>query len=159
MTVYGSCHKQTGVYKSQVTAFASRPKIIGTSSGCNNLVMSCPGAYQKMTFIVRFAVPPPTSKSCRITYKTTRRKRNKWWTRGRQDKELVTQEIMIGITQLLWIILTIPRYILGRSDDLHQLLSSESTEEALQYVSPEDRNRFSTRMLLPRSVNKYAVAL
>jgi hypothetical protein len=159
MTVHGRCHKQIGVYKPQVSAFASRPKIIGTSSGCNNLVTSCPGAYQKMTFIVRFAVPPPTSTSCRITYKTTRRKRNKWWTWGRQDKELVRQEIVIGITQLLWIIPTLARDILGWSDELHQLLLSESTEKALRYVSPEDRNRFSKRMLLPRSVNRCAVVL
>jgi hypothetical protein len=72
MKVHGGCQKQTGLYKPQVPTFASRPKIIGTSSGCNNLVTSCPGAYQNMTFIVRFAVPPPTSTSCRITYQTTR---------------------------------------------------------------------------------------
>ena len=100
------------------STFASRPKIIGTSSGCNNLVTSCPGAYQKMTFIVRFAVPPQTSTSCRITYTTTRRKRNKWWTWGRQDKELVGQEIVIAITQFLWIIMTIESVILGWSGDL-----------------------------------------
>ena len=159
MTVHGRCQKQTGVYKPQVPTFASRPKIIGTSSGCNNLVTSCPGAYQKMTFIVRFAVPPPTSTSCRITYQTTRRKRNKWWTWGRQDKGLVRQEIVIGITQLLWIILKIVGDILDLPDDLHQILLSESTEEALRYVSTDDRNGFSTRMLLPRSVNRFAVVL
>lgn len=70
IAVHGRCHKQTGVCKPQVSTFASRPKIIGTSNGCNNLVTSCPGAYQKMTFIVRFAVPPQTSTSCRITYTT-----------------------------------------------------------------------------------------
>jgi len=137
----------------------SRPKIIGTSSGCNNLVTSCAGAYQKMTFIVRFAVPPPTSTSCRITYQTTRRKRNKWWTWGRQDKELVRQEIVIGITQLLRIILKIVGDIMGWSDDLHQLLLSESTNEALQYVSPDDRDGFRTRMLLHCGLNRFAIVL
>jgi len=159
MTVHGRCQNQTGVYKPQVPTFASRPKIIGTSSGCNNLVTSCPGAYQKMTFIVRFAVPPPTSTSCRITYQTTRRKRNKWWARRRQDKGLVRQEIVIGITQLLWIILKIVGDILGLSDDLHQILLSEWTEEALQYVSTDDRKWFSTRMLLSRGVSRFAVEL
>jgi hypothetical protein len=86
MTVHDRCQKQTGVYKPQVPTFASRPKIIGTSSGCNNLVTSCPGAYQKMTFIVQFAVPPPTSTSYHITYQTTRRKRNTRKTGQRTSK-------------------------------------------------------------------------